>query len=91
MTERQQGLVKAWRDENGYGFVKPDAGGNDVFIPISNVRDQQPLSRGDRVSFVLGVNKTNGKSEAKEVELIDDTSQLADQVFGGGLGRTLGR
>jgi CspA family cold shock protein len=90
MTERHAGLVKAWRDDKGYGFVKPDAGGNDVFVHVSNVRDQQPLSRGDRVSFVLGVNRNNGKSEAKEVELIDDTSQWADEVFGG-LDRTLGR
>jgi CspA family cold shock protein len=91
MTERQEGLVKAWRDDKGYGFVKPNAGGIDVFIHVSNVRDQQPLSRGDRVTFVLGVNRTSGKSEAQQVELIDDTSHLADEVFGGGLDRTLQR
>jgi CspA family cold shock protein len=65
MTERRAGLVKAWRDEKGFGFIAPYAGGKDVFVHFSYVQGQEHLQRGDRVAFVLGFNKTNGKTEGE--------------------------
>jgi cold shock protein len=64
------GTVKRWND-NGYGFIKPDSGA-DVFVHIREVlggRDE--LYAGDRVSYELGTNPRNGRTEAKRVTVIE--------------------
>jgi CspA family cold shock protein len=55
--ERVQGKVKMWRDEKGYGFLRPDAGGPDVFVHHSAIqvtgRGRKSLAEGERVEFYV--------------------------------------
>ncbi|MEM6518723.1 MAG: cold shock domain-containing protein [Cyanobacteria bacterium P01_C01_bin.70] len=37
-TKRQQGTLKVWKSDRGFGFIKPDDGSQDVFLHISAVR-----------------------------------------------------
>ena len=62
---RQRGRVKWFSDARGYGFIVPDAGGEDVFVHISNIADGRPLSDGQRVSFVVGHGRKG--PEARDV------------------------
>ena len=47
-----------------YGFVRPDAGGDDVFVAFVDVVDQAKLGEGDRVDYELIPNTGARKSNA---------------------------
>ena len=64
------GTIKMFREEKGFGFIKPDDGGNDVFFHVSQCREDDDLSPGKAVSFKTGVNKKTGKTQALSVDLV---------------------
>ena len=47
------GLVKWFNDSKGFGFITPDAGGDDLFAHFSAINDSgyKSLKENDRVSF----------------------------------------
>jgi len=49
----QTGIVKWFNDAKGFGFIKPDAGGDDLFAHFSEVRADgfKTLQENQRVSF----------------------------------------
>lgn len=49
----QSGTVKFFNSEKGYGFIKPDDGGTDIFVHVSAVTRSglSNLSEGQHVSF----------------------------------------
>ena len=65
-----KGTVKLW-NERGYGFLRPDQPGPDVFAHVSNLADDlEELKPGQRVQYVERISSRNGKPEAIAVELI---------------------
>ncbi len=53
------GTVKFFNSEKGYGFIKPDDGGRDVFVHVSAVMNSGlgTLNEGQRVSFEIEPDK----------------------------------
>ena len=53
------GTVKFFNGERGYGFIKPDDGGRDVFVHITAVEAAglKTLNEGQRVSFDVEIDK----------------------------------
>lgn len=47
------GTVKFFNDEKGFGFIKPDDGGNDLFVHVSAV-EKGSLSTDEKVSYEIG-------------------------------------
>jgi CspA family cold shock protein len=47
------GIVKWFNPGKGYGFIAPDAGGDDIFVHISAVQHAglRKLNEGERVRF----------------------------------------
>lgn len=47
------GTVKWFNDAKGYGFIRPDHGGADVFVHYSAIegRGHRSLNEGDRVQY----------------------------------------
>jgi CspA family cold shock protein len=50
---RITGRVKWYDVEKGHGFIRPDDGGEDVFVDASAVHGSglPPLARGDQLEF----------------------------------------
>ena len=53
------GTVKFFNSERGYGFIKPDDGGRDVFVHITAVERAglKSLNEGQRISFDVEPDK----------------------------------
>jgi CspA family cold shock protein len=66
----QTGVVKFFNGERGYGFIKPDDGGRDVFVHITAVERAglKSLNEGQRISFDVEPDK-KGKGP-KAVNLV---------------------
>lgn len=52
MNEREQGTVKWFNDQKGYGFIARESG-DDVFVHYSAIEGQgfRSLAEGERVEF----------------------------------------
>lgn len=52
----EQGTVKWFNAEKGFGFITPDAGGPDLFVHFSAIQGSgfKTLNEGQRVSFESG-------------------------------------
>lgn len=59
----QSGIVKFFNTTKGYGFIQPEAGGNDVFVHISALQRAgiDSLSEGQKVSFDVETDRRSGK------------------------------
>jgi cold shock protein len=64
------GTVKFFNGERGYGFIKPDDGGRDVFVHITAVERAglKDLTEGQRITFEVEPDK-KGKGP-KAVNLV---------------------
>ncbi|UFH48384.1 cold-shock protein [Pseudomonas sp. KNUC1026] len=53
MSNRQNGTVKWFNDEKGYGFITPEAG-DDLFVHYKAIESEgfKSLKEGQAVSFV---------------------------------------
>lgn len=66
----QQGTVKFFNTEKGYGFIKPDDGGPDIFVHVTAVERAgfNGLKEGQRLNFEIEPDK-KGKGP-KAVDLV---------------------
>jgi CspA family cold shock protein len=63
-----KGKIRHWDADRGFGFIRPDDGGDDVFFHVSHVQGGTP-EKGDRVTFDIATNSRTGKTEAVGVLL----------------------
>ena len=63
------GKIKLFNEVKGFGFIKPDDGGNDVFFHVSDLREDDEIVVGAAVTFEIGIDKKSGKSKAVNVDL----------------------
>jgi cold shock CspA family protein len=48
----------------------PDGESGEIFVHVNAIIDREPLSAGQRVSFLRRVNPRTNKLEAQQVELL---------------------
>ncbi len=64
MATETKGTLKTWKDDRGFGFIKPDDGSDDIFIHISALKGfvRRPY-RGDVIYYQVELSE-DGKSKA---------------------------
>ncbi len=67
----QQGIVKFFNAEKGYGFIKPDDGGRDIFVHITAVETAglQSLAEGQRITYEIEPDKKGKGPKAVSLQL----------------------
>jgi CspA family cold shock protein len=70
-ADAQTGSVMTYFEEKGFGFLRPDGGGKDIFFHISRLHqgDATALVPGAKVAYDLGMDR-NGKIAASSVRLL---------------------
>ena len=65
------GTVKWFNDQKGFGFIRPDDGGDDLFIHHSNIMMDgfRTLAEGQKVQFESGAGRKG--PEATDVTLAE--------------------
>jgi len=84
---KERGIAGRWNDR-GFGFIKPDDGGEDVFCHFSGIKDGNALGEGDRVEFEKVYDERKGKYRAENVTggIQQDRGGGKGGGFGGGGG-----
>jgi len=62
---RETGTVERFMDEKGFGFIKPDGGGKDVFVHHSAIQGSgfKSLTAGTRVEYELKQDPKGPRAE----------------------------
>ncbi len=66
MSNIVTGVVKWFNDEKGFGFVKPDSGGKDVFVHYNSIKGtsgRKTLRENQKVSFEIVDGKKGPQAE----------------------------
>ena len=68
----QQGTVKFFNADKGYGFIKPDDGARDIFVHISAVESAglQSLNEGQRIAYEIEADKKGKGPKAVDLRLL---------------------
>jgi cold shock protein len=69
-TGEQSGAVVTYFEAKGFGFLRPDDGGRDIFFHVSRLSEglATDLRPGTRVMYELGMDRT-GKMAASSIRI----------------------
>eukprot|EP00419_Tripos_fusus_P057480 CAMPEP_0172928626 /NCGR_PEP_ID=MMETSP1075-20121228/218074_1 /TAXON_ID=2916 /ORGANISM="Ceratium fusus, Strain PA161109" /LENGTH=176 /DNA_ID=CAMNT_0013789913 /DNA_START=69 /DNA_END=598 /DNA_ORIENTATION=+ len=82
MPKMKTGTALRWNDDRGFGFIKPDDGGNDIFVhrrALGEGRDHR-LEEGDRVEYEECYDDRKGKTNAENVGYLKVAEAAAEEA-----------
>jgi cold shock protein len=67
----QSGMVKFFNNDKGYGFIKPDDGGPDIFVHISAVQSSglPGLAENQKITFETEPDKHGKGPKAVNLQI----------------------
>jgi CspA family cold shock protein len=68
----ENGTVKFYNDQKGYGFIQPDNGGKDVFVHVTALHRAgiESLAEGQKVSFDTAEDRRTGKLAVDNIQAV---------------------
>jgi uncharacterized membrane protein YsdA (DUF1294 family)/cold shock CspA family protein len=80
MIVRYQGKITEWKDDQGFGFITPNGGGQRVFLHIKSFSNRQQRPVGNElVSYEL-TRDAKGRPQAGSVALVGKRVPSAEQA-----------
>lgn len=76
MTETETtrtGKIVRLISDRGFGFIKPDGGGSDIFFHVTGLPDVgtfEQLVEGDKLNYTEGTDQRSGKPRAENLSLV---------------------
>ena len=84
MTNKMvKGVLRTWKEDRGFGFVKPSDGGKDIFIHISALKgvSRRPIT-GDVIYYQIAKdNRGKYKAINAQIEGLSITEDKAGDVL----------
>ena len=71
---RQNGTLKFFNNDRGFGFITPESGGKDVFVHISAIERSglQQLAEGTKLSFETEDDRRGRGPQAVNLQLVNE-------------------
>lgn len=79
-----KGVLKTWKEDRGFGFIKPDDGGKDIFIHISALHSEsrRPIT-GDVIHYqITKDNRGKYKAINAQIEGVNLTEKKTNRSKG---------
>eukprot|EP00933_Yihiella_yeosuensis_P055702 TRINITY_DN54583_c0_g1_i1.p1 TRINITY_DN54583_c0_g1~~TRINITY_DN54583_c0_g1_i1.p1 ORF type:complete len:278 (+),score=56.18 TRINITY_DN54583_c0_g1_i1:71-904(+) len=81
---KETGIMLRWNADKGFGFIKPDDGGEDLFAHVSAlVAGDSSVQDGDKVTYDKDFNERKGKDQAVNVRSTGEKGEIPDRRGGG--------
>lgn len=61
------GIAKRWNDSQGFGFIKPDDGSEDIFCHRTSIEDGDCFIEGAPLAYIKGWDDRKNKERAEQV------------------------
>ena len=69
---RFQGRITTWKDDQGFGFITPNGGGNQVFVHIKSFANHRRRPEGSEIVTYELITDANGRAQAQSVAFVGD-------------------
>lgn len=79
---RYQGKITTWKDDQGFGFITPNMGGEPVFVHIKAFANRQRRPAGSEIVTYEMANDAKGRLQARNVAYVSERRAAPRSSFG---------
>jgi len=73
---RYQGKITNWKDDQGFGFITPNMGGEPVFVHIKAFANRQRRPAGSEIVTYEMVSDAKGRLQARNVAYVSERREV---------------